>query len=74
MTFALADANSSSVSTPEACNCARCSSSSAESGGAGAYCAGASEYSSAAVPRLPRAAVMRHRGARRSSHQQPAPS
>src|SRR5450755_1719929 len=37
--FALAAVNSSSDSAPEACNCARCSISSAGSAGGGAYCA-----------------------------------
>src|SRR5271165_1537205 len=37
--FALAAVNSSSESAPEACNCARCSISSAGSAGGGAYCA-----------------------------------
>ena len=45
-TFALAAANSSSVSAPEACNCARCSIWSAGSAGGGAYCAGSAWYAS----------------------------
>ena len=71
MTFALADANSSSVSTPDACSCARCSSSSAEFGGRRRVLRRLLGILPAAALLPLRGAVMRDRGSRRGSHQEP---